>query len=228
MTRPARGFTLVELLVVVSIIALLITIIMPTYTKVMAIARETDCLNNLNLIAKALAGYMDDETNGDRLPRNDPPGVTYEDVDPNDLLPGRDSTMRWWCNKVYPYSDMRAKVFMCPMDSDREDWATVACSYGFNQTLTDNKCYTLHGIKDFQTTILIGHCSDDVLAGEPGINEDIGKDPTFWPGLHMKKYDSAAGMETGRCGFIMASGNVRTLYFGDVDSEEERKILFYP
>jgi prepilin-type N-terminal cleavage/methylation domain-containing protein len=49
----SRGFTLAELMVVIGIIALLVAILMPTYSSTSSEARRIMCLNNLNKINQA-------------------------------------------------------------------------------------------------------------------------------------------------------------------------------
>jgi len=53
----ASGFTLIELLVVVAIIALLVSILLPTLTKAKEQARQSYCMNNQKNIASGLAVY---------------------------------------------------------------------------------------------------------------------------------------------------------------------------
>ena len=56
--RPARAFTLVELLVVVSIIAMLVALIMPTLGRARDLARKSLCATQLKAYAGAIQAYV--------------------------------------------------------------------------------------------------------------------------------------------------------------------------
>lgn len=66
--RTRRGFTLVELLVVISIIALLISITLPSLSKAREAARSAACLSGLRQLQMAAEMYAD-QNNGKYPPR---------------------------------------------------------------------------------------------------------------------------------------------------------------
>jgi prepilin-type N-terminal cleavage/methylation domain-containing protein/prepilin-type processing-associated H-X9-DG protein len=64
--RRRAGFSLIELLVVIGIIAILIAILIPVLTKTREQSNRVQCLSNLRSLAQALTLYAN--TNKDRLP----------------------------------------------------------------------------------------------------------------------------------------------------------------
>jgi len=60
MPRKPKGFTLVELLVVIGIIALLIAILLPALSRAREQAKNTQCLSNLRQLAMVYQFYAND------------------------------------------------------------------------------------------------------------------------------------------------------------------------
>ena len=66
MMRNRHGFTLVELLVVISIIALLMAILMPALSRARELGRRVVCAGNMRQIGIAMHAYA--SINDDKLP----------------------------------------------------------------------------------------------------------------------------------------------------------------
>jgi prepilin-type N-terminal cleavage/methylation domain-containing protein/prepilin-type processing-associated H-X9-DG protein len=58
--KLSRAFTLVELLVVISVIGLLMGILVPALGKARGVANRTYCMANLNQLGIAMRSYLDD------------------------------------------------------------------------------------------------------------------------------------------------------------------------
>jgi prepilin-type N-terminal cleavage/methylation domain-containing protein len=103
-TGAKRGFTLVELLVVIGIVAVLVALLLPTLSKAREQAKKTACLSNLRSLGHALVMYAN--ANRDRLPNLNPPR-TFVDYD------GANRAMLSFAEEI-----KSPPVFHCPSDRD--------------------------------------------------------------------------------------------------------------
>lgn len=84
-TSTARGFSLFEVLIVVTIIAILVALIFPVFGKAKRTAKSISCLSNLRQIGAATIMYGTD--NDGRLPPMNPlTGVSWDGKSENPLL----------------------------------------------------------------------------------------------------------------------------------------------
>lgn len=126
---PRRGFTLVELLVVIGIIALLISILLPALSNAREQGKRVKCLSNIRQIAAAFVTYTNEKTNGYCFPA----GARYPAAPVANGQCVKEYDWIWWQTKpiggrpvpdpdqsrIAPYitgAHFNADVFRCPSD----------------------------------------------------------------------------------------------------------------
>lgn len=188
--RPRKtGFTLVELLVVIGIIALLISILLPSLNRARAAAQNVQCTSNLRQLAMATIMHANDR-------RGLAPTPTEHAIVFNDQDPSRqkwqyrdDGNLKDWASQLLPYLGKResvnfqdspeevAKIFWCPSDTRIEEggyrmnnythpWIKV--SYGINADITAVSNRAGEGKVGFSHTL-------GVYKGTPSYGGDYGQ-----------------------------------------------------
>lgn len=171
-----HAFSLIELLVVISIITLLISILMPSLRSARATARTTKCASQLDQIGNAFVNYTDDHDGYFPYPSNTTSAMVFG---------GRAGTFGGYNNAAGFGADDRAlndyvgfgasanpngevPLFHCPSDQGRSDvpsastYYDVGSSYAYNSYSPTPAIPTLRGRKYTQ----VRRPSFTVMAGD--------------------------------------------------------------
>jgi len=187
MPRPSRlpgrraGFTLVELLVVIGIIAVLVSILLPSLNRAREQAKRAKCLSNLRQIGMAFVMYTNE--NRGRYPFHADGNAKYAEdwIHWQAIRDIRESA-------VYRYVGTRdPDIFRCPSDDPgnrpRVLWEPYVYSYTFNYLFASNA--------DVPTRILsssIRNASDKIVVVDE--DEQSLDDGNFHPLLTGQQYEN--------------------------------------
>jgi prepilin-type N-terminal cleavage/methylation domain-containing protein len=148
--RALVGFTLVELLVVIAVIALLAAMLLPALAGAKERGRQTSCINSVRQQTLAVLMYADDHDGV-------LPPTAYNDADGNEVD---------WPALLDPYVNYLAKIHLCP--TDRKSRIN---SYGLNELafvdLTDPNPLPPTRVATFRTP-----CAT-IMQGDIGTEDDF-------------------------------------------------------
>lgn len=117
MGRLRHGFTLVEMLVVLGIVALMAALLFPAFAHVREKGHQTSCASNMRQLGLALSAYA----------------IDYDEQYPTSTLTDTSTTNIAWAGQIYPHLTT-ADVFRCPTDATTASPLSVV-SYGLNANL---------------------------------------------------------------------------------------------
>src|SRR6185503_13635069 len=136
-SRAGGGFTLVELLVVIAVIAILAALLFPVFAQARESARKANCLSNQRQLGAAIAMYTQDYD--EQLPNamngfpgvNQPGGWVYYTAFPaNETRRSFDAKQ----GSIYSYVK-NDQIFVCPSDSQGrasgDTYAVNSCAFTF-------------------------------------------------------------------------------------------------
>jgi len=217
--RDPAGFTLVELLVVVSIIALLLGMVLPALSHARAAAMATRCLSQTRTIALAMRMYAEQD-----------PRHFY----PTARMPMTATHLPTWIDLTKDHVDALS-VYRCPSD-DSENWDAAMMprltSYGINAYFTPNHP-PYNGITPWQITTP----AETIIAAE--LIENTAMDhfmPMYWGDppavasimMQSRQWDAATGepktiihtRHVGEANYVFTDGHAAAHAFPDTWVQE--------
>jgi prepilin-type N-terminal cleavage/methylation domain-containing protein/prepilin-type processing-associated H-X9-DG protein len=226
MTKPypifRHGFTLVELLVAIAIIATLASLLFPALVRAKAASQQTVCLSNQKQIGLGMNLYLND--NEDTLPLDSHLGFANA-----------------WVNSLQPYVKSR-EILRCPMDKSGNFIRPVAgatklrlSSYGTNYWMSQTSQVNPSPYTGFNTSSKWANPSHLVHLAEMATNRvSEHYHPPLWyednaEGVFLESTkELTTTIHSDRSNYIYADGHAKAVAFAALFSGDGRVDFFDP
>ena len=198
-----NGFTLIELMVVIAIIALLMGILLPSLNRARRQAKKITCISNMRQMGVALQAYLMDSEN--RLP----PSSCYLS-DPN----------RYWLKILTSYTGEKL-LLRCPSDEAKNfiDW-----NLPLDEQPKDSRwsSFALNGLLDPRCSYTRGRYINIIKIKRPAYCIYVSESPSSWTKydhVHPETWgslDQAKGQvswdsHNGTSNFLLVDGHAENL-----------------
>lgn len=184
-----RFFTMVELLIVISIIIILAALLLPALRTVKEKGRQIQCMSNLKQIGTGMIFYANDN---------------------NGYLPSLYDSSAWYAKIDYHLNNTR--IFLCP--SFPNAVYGTALSYGYNAQGLGTLDTSQSSLAPFYMKIEQIKTPSNIIAVA-----DSNKAGSEWGGYYVRRgltsaYRVAATRHNSGCNFLFIDGHVRWYKYG--------------
>ncbi len=182
------AFTLVELLVVITIIGILIGLLLPAVQAAREAARRLQCTNNLKQLCLAVLNY-------ENALRSLPPGTIRTDLSNGG---GINATTPTWIARILPYMEQQAFY-------DRIDWNQLPGHTGVNAPLVTIDLAAVRCPSDGGDRPLANQAPTNYVASIGNTDKTLPTQGPFHAAFHVSSFTRIADIRDGTSNTMLLS-----------------------